>query len=60
MTQTKEQRENYIKGLIEERRGYVLHGTEDQVAAVDAELKRVGASAEVPAKRAAKRVKESG
>jgi hypothetical protein len=58
MTLTKEQRENYIRALLEERRGYVLHGLDDRVAEVDAELARVGASAEPPAKRAATRKKQ--
>ena len=55
MTQTKEQRENYIRALLEERRGYVLHGLVDRVAEVDAELARVGAAAVPPAKRSSKR-----
>jgi uncharacterized small protein (DUF1192 family) len=55
MTQTKEQKQSYIAGLVEERRGYVVRGLDDKVAAVDAELRRLGAKAETPAKRATKR-----
>lgn len=49
---TSEQREAYIKGLIQEREGYVTHGRADRVAAVDAELKRVRAEGKPASKRA--------
>lgn len=32
----------YVSGLLEERRGYVLRGLSNRVAEVDAELKRFG------------------
>lgn len=34
--------ENRIRALLEERRGYVLRDLPDRVAAVDAELTRLG------------------
>lgn len=45
---------DYIAALLRERNGYVIHGRDADVAAVDAELKRVGATAKPPAKRATK------
>lgn len=50
----KSRREATISALLEERRGYVLHGKDADVAAVDEELKRLGAVAKPPAKRATK------
>lgn len=52
---TEQDREGYIRALLEERRSYVAQGWEARVAEVDAELKRVGASAEPERKAAAKR-----
>jgi hypothetical protein len=46
-----------VAALLEERRAYELHGTQDQVAGVDAELKRIGHEGKAPAKRAATRKK---
>lgn len=44
-----------IKALLEERRGYELHGKAERVAEVDAELRRLGAGGRPPVKRAVKR-----
>ena len=52
---TEEQIKQYIRGLLDERRGYVARGDDARVAGVDAELKRVGYEAKAPAKRAEKR-----
>jgi hypothetical protein len=38
------QREAYVAALQRERAGYVQRGLDDRVAAVDAELKRLGVS----------------
>jgi hypothetical protein len=46
-----------IAALLEERRAYELHGTKEQVADVDAELKRIGFEGKAPAKRATTRKK---
>ncbi len=51
---TDEQTKAYIAGLLEERRGYEIHGRKDRLAAVDAELDRLGHKAETPAKRSTK------
>lgn len=58
--QTKEQNKEYIAALLEERRGYALHGKTDMVAGVDAELARVGHKAKAPAKRATKMKAKKG
>lgn len=50
---TSEQAKEYIRSLLREREGYA--NDKDRLAAVDAELKRLGATAETPVKRAAKR-----
>ena len=52
---TEEERTSKIAALLEERRGYELRGLNDRVAAVDAELRRLGAQAVPARKRAAKR-----
>ena len=66
---TKEEQQATIAGLLEERKGYVVRvldaeehadaerakAMNDRVAQVDAELKRLGASAEKPSKRASSR-----
>jgi hypothetical protein len=46
------QRANYIRGLLEERRGAVMHERKDQSKAIDAELGRMGHETATPAKRA--------
>lgn len=51
---TNEQKQAYIAGLLEERRGYEIYGNEAGLAAVDAELERLGHKAKAPAKRATK------
>lgn len=53
---SKEQDQAKIAALLEEKRGYVVRGLDDRVAAVDAELGRLGAKGAPPAKRASKRV----
>ena len=55
MADTKEQEKGYIAALLRERAGYVQQGNDAAVAEVDAELRRLGAKAETPAKRATKR-----
>lgn len=44
-----------IAALLDEKRGYEMRGLTDRVAAVDAELRAIGAEGAPPAKRAAKR-----
>lgn len=53
---TDEQTQDYISGLLREKRGYEVKGDADGVKAVQAELERVGYKAAPPAKRAQKRV----
>jgi len=55
--QDNEKNKETIRALLEERRGYVLYGTKDQVDGVDAELKRLGHKGAAPAKRATTRKK---
>jgi hypothetical protein len=55
MSDTKEQEQAYIAGLLRERAGREREGDEDSVKVIDAELKRVGGKAKAPAKRAEKR-----
>jgi hypothetical protein len=45
----------YIAGLLDERRGCERRGLTDRVKDIDAELRRVGHEAAVPAKRAESR-----
>lgn len=52
---TKEEQARTIAALLEERKGYVQREDTERVAAVDAELKRLGAYAEKPSQRAQKR-----
>lgn len=49
---TKEQREDYVRGLLEELRGATAREDEDRIKDVNAELARMGHKAAVPAKRA--------
>lgn len=51
---TSEQKQEYISALLEERRGYEMFGNADGLAAIDAELARVGHKAKAPSKRASK------
>ncbi len=43
-----------IAALLDEKRGYLIHGRQADADAVDAELKRLGADPKPPAKRATK------
>lgn len=52
---TDQERKAYISALIRERVGYAAAGKQDRVAAVDAELARMGHRAAPPAARASKR-----
>jgi hypothetical protein len=52
---TDEERANYIRSLIREKESYVIREDEGGVERVDDELRRLGALAEPPAKRAVKR-----
>lgn len=54
---TNEEQKAQVAALIEERRGYERRGEKERVAAVDAELRRLGAAGAQPAKRAEKRAK---
>jgi hypothetical protein len=49
-----EQKKEYIAALLREREGYEKYGRTDELAAVDAELKRLGHGGKPPAKRATK------
>jgi len=60
MAYTVEEKKATIRALIEERRGYVMRGLDDRVAAVDAQLRRLGASAEKPVQRASQRPASRG
>ena len=55
MADTKEQEASYIAALLRERVGREREEDDDAVAAIDAELRRVGGKAKAPAKRAEKR-----
>jgi len=57
---TAEKRKELIAALIEERRGYVMHGNKDDVAGVDAELARLGLEGSPPARRSVKRTSGKG
>lgn len=48
-TDEETQREAYAEALRRERAGYVMRGLDNRVKAVDAELKRIGASSSSPA-----------
>jgi hypothetical protein len=52
---TNEQKKAKVAALLTERRGYENRGLSDRVAQVDEELRRLGASAKAPAKRAERR-----
>jgi hypothetical protein len=58
VSMTNEEKKTLVAALLEERRGYEIHGKKDRVALVDAELKRLGAEGKAPAKRAEKRAKK--
>jgi hypothetical protein len=50
-----EQKAEYIKSLLEERRYCVRWNEEERVKAIDAELRKAGHEANAPAKRAESR-----
>jgi hypothetical protein len=50
----------YVVALVRERAGYVVRGLDDRVAAVDAELARLGLDARYVAKRSRRRRTEKG
>lgn len=52
---TEEQRKDQIIALIRERAGYEQRGETARVAAVDAELRRLGGEGRAPRKRAEQR-----
>lgn len=54
------QRADYIKALLTERAGYLATGRTDRADQVDAELRRLGATAVTQDKRATRRVVEHG
>lgn len=55
---TNEERAATVRALIEEREGYHRRGEEKRVAEVNEQLRRLGALAAVPVKRAERRVEE--
>lgn len=55
---TDETRQELIKALLEEKRGYVMYGDKAAAAGVDAELARLAAEGKPKAKRAATREKK--
>ena len=55
MADTKEQEKAQIAALLREREGYERSGNKERMAAVDAELRRLGHKASAPSKRAEKR-----
>lgn len=54
---TIEKQKAYVAALLRERAAYELAGNAEGAAAVDAELRRLGAAGKAPAKRAEKRAK---
>ena len=50
---------DYARGLIDERKMAAARGDDAQVAAVTAELRRIGAEAETPRQAATKRAPKS-
>lgn len=59
MSMTDEQKAQYIGALLEERSMAAARGDEGRVNDVDAELHRLGAAAQTPAKRAARRPRKT-
>jgi hypothetical protein len=53
-----EQKKAYIAALLYEREGYERYGNKDSLAAVDAELARLGHEAKPPAQRATRMTKK--
>lgn len=52
---TKEENAKYAKALLRERAQCVAEGLNDRVAAIDAELRKIGHAAEKPVRRAERR-----
>lgn len=52
---TDEKRANHIRALLKERAGAIQYDRKDRLAAIDDELRRLGAAGETPARRSAKR-----
>jgi hypothetical protein len=50
-----QQLNDYVRGLLDERRMAAAVGKQDQVDEINAELKRIGAAAETPRQAATKR-----
>lgn len=59
MSMTVEQHAQYVTALLREREMAQNRGDAVRVADVDAELNRIGAAAQAPAKRAAKRPRKT-
>lgn len=60
MVDTKQQEQGTIRALLDERRGLEARGgLDDRIAAVDAELRRLGHVAETPQKRATRRATQA-
>lgn len=57
---TDNQRADHVRALIAERDGYLATGRTDRAAQVEKELRRLGADAVTPAKRATRRVVDHG
>lgn len=52
---TDKQREQKIRALLEERRGYEVNGNKERVEQVDEELRKLGAAGATPVRRATRR-----
>lgn len=52
---TDKERKNLIGALLAERAGYLARGLEERAAAVDEQLRLLGAQGETPARRATRR-----
>lgn len=60
MAQTDEKTKAQIAALLEERRGYEMHGKADRLKQVDEALKALGHKATPPAKRGTKAAPRQG
>ena len=56
---TDQERQGYIRALLEERRGYEVRGEQSRVDLVNKQLRDMGAEGVPPVQRAAKRVVEA-
>tara|TARA_R110000868_G_scaffold172005_1_gene407791 strand:- start:642 stop:833 length:192 start_codon:yes stop_codon:yes gene_type:complete len=59
MTMTVEQTAQYIAALVQERGMAIARADAGRVSDIDAELHRIGAAAQTPATRAAKRPRKT-